>query len=337
MLFTSNFITVFSPLFFGIFFAVIFDPITTFFDKFICKRNSNYLFYRKISVVITLVFIFLVLTVIGFTIKRSFGGVEFSVIQLQITNYIEKAGDFLVLINIKLSEFGLLQNLENILSAWTDNLINYIENLFKELGSSLPNLGGIFLDVFLGFVISIYFLLEKKELFIFLNNVSITFLGEIKTDNLKNIFNTIHNIFIGYLGGQLIDASIMATLFTSSFYFLGLPYSIILGIFSGFSNIIPYFGSIVAFLLAVLSAVLMGDFTKGIYASIVILVLQQIDSLFIVPKVVGKKVEVHPVIVLLSLTVFGRLFGFIGLLLAVPLGALTKVLFFWVYNKVLEK
>ncbi len=73
------------------------------------------------------------------------------------------------------------------------------------------------------------------------------------------------------------------------------------------------------------------------YASILILILQQIDSMFIVPKVVGKKVEMHPVLVLLSLAIFGRLFGFWGLLVAVPLGALIKNFFFWLMNKKQEK
>ena len=72
---------------------------------------------------------------------------------------------------------------------------------------------------------------------------------------------------------------------------------------------------------------------KALYASILILLLQQVDSLFIVPKAVGKRVELHPALVLLSLAVFGRLFGFWGLLLAVPLGAILKNLLYRIYEK----
>ena len=72
---------------------------------------------------------------------------------------------------------------------------------------------------------------------------------------------------------------------------------------------------------------------KALYASILILLLQQVDSLFIVPRAVGRRVELHPVLVLLSLAVFGRLMGFWGLLFAVPLGALLKNFFFWFYER----
>ena len=76
-----------------------------------------------------------------------------------------------------------------------------------------------------------------------------------------------------------------------------------------------------------------GTPAKALYASILILLLQQVDSIFIVPKAVGKKVEMHPVLVLLSLAIFGRMFGFWGLLFAVPLGALCKNFLLWLYEK----
>ncbi|MBR2061990.1 MAG: AI-2E family transporter, partial [Anaerotignum sp.] len=91
--------------------------------------------------------------------------------------------------------------------------------------------------------------------------------------------------------------------------------------------------AVTAFILAVFSGLLSGTPMKAVYASVLILLLQQIDSIFIVPKAVGKRVELHPVLVLLSLAVFGRLFGFWGLLFAVPLGALCKNFLFWLYER----
>ena len=125
----------------------------------------------------------------------------------------------------------------------------------------------------------------------------------------------------------------MAVLFSGTFFIVGLPHAVFLGLLSGFSNLIPYFGAITAFILAVVSGLLSGTPMKAVYASVLILLLQQVDSIFIVPKVVGKKVELHPVGVLFSLAVFGSWFGFLGLFLAVPLGALCKKLLFWLYER----
>ncbi len=82
-----------------------------------------------------------------------------------------------------------------------------------------------------------------------------------------------------------------------------------------------------------MAGLLSGESIRALYASILILILQQIDSVYIVPKVVGKKVEMHPVLVLLSLAIFGRLFGFWGLLVAVPLGALINNFIIWFIKK----
>lgn len=328
-----NFFIIFSPLFFGIFFSVLLDPITKLFQKHISLRVQKQSTARKIATLFTLLTTLSVLSFLIFFASKSVGGVNLQLIQQQLSAYISKLGDFLVLINIKLAQWGLLHNMEDILSAWTVGTIKFMEDSIFKIGSTLPNIGNRFLDIFLGFVISIYILLEKSTILQLCNDISLTFFGENKTSNLKIFFSTIHNIFIGYLGGQFIDAIIMAILFSITFLIIGLPYGVVLGIFSGFSNIIPYFGSIVAFFLSISSAFLTGDTSKILYAIVSILVLQQIDSIFIVPRVVGKKVELHPIIVILSLTVFGRLFGFIGLLLAVPLGAFTKTVFMWLYNR----
>ncbi|MBQ2879563.1 MAG: AI-2E family transporter, partial [Anaerotignum sp.] len=139
--------------------------------------------------------------------------------------------------------------------------------------------------------------------------------------------------FSGYLSGQVLDAAIMSALFSIAFLIVRLPHGILLGLVSGFSNIIPYFGAVTAFVLAVMAGLFSGTPIKAVYASVFILLLQQIDSLYIVPKVVGKRLELHPVLVLLSLAVFGRMFGFWGLVFAVPLGALFKMLLLWLYDR----
>ena len=88
-----------------------------------------------------------------------------------------------------------------------------------------------------------------------------------------------------------------------------------------------------AFFLAVLAGLFSGVPMKAVYASVLILLLQQVDSIFIVPKAVGQKLELHPVLVLLSLAAFGRMFGFWGLLFAVPLGELCKNFVLWCYRR----
>ncbi|MEI3507322.1 MAG: AI-2E family transporter [Anaerotignum faecicola] len=114
----------------------------------------------------------------------------------------------------------------------------------------------------------------------------------------------------------------------AAFTIVGLPHGILIGLVSGFSNLIPYFGAVMAFFLAVLAGLFSGAPMKAVYASVLILLLQQVDSIFIVPKAVGQKLELHPVLVLLSLAAFGRMFGFGGWRLRFPWVRFAKILCF---------
>lgn len=243
------------------------------------------------------------------------------------------AGDILVLLNLKLTEYGVLQNVEGLLSTWTDELTTFIQRKILGIAGILPGLGGNLLDIVIGATAAFYFLMEKEKILNFWREASAVCFGERFTKAIRRIFREIYSVFSGYLSGQMLDAAIMAVLFSAAFMVVGLPYAVLLGIISGFSNMIPYFGAVMAFLLAVFTGLLSGTPLKALYASLLILLLQQVDSLFIVPRAVGRRVELHPVLVLLSLAVFGRLMGFWGLLFAVPLGALLKNFFLWIYEQ----
>ena len=116
-------------------------------------------------------------------------------------------------------------------------------------------------------------------------------------------------------------------------YFLGIRYFIIIGIISGIANLIPYVGSIAAFILSVAAAAAQGTPVKALYAAILIIILQQIDAMVIVPKLIGSRVKLHPVLVIISLSVFGSMFGIPGMVIAVPVTAFIKKKFDRVYMK----
>ncbi|MBQ6555481.1 MAG: AI-2E family transporter, partial [Firmicutes bacterium] len=135
----------------------------------------------------------------------------------------------------------------------------------------------------------------------------------------------IHEVFSGYIRGQLTDAVIMSVLISSALSIMKLPFSVPIGIFSGFTNIIPYFGAVMGLVLSVITALVSGGTGKAVLAAVVMLILQQIDGLIIVPKVVGEKVSLSPVLVIIALGVAGNLFGILGMVFAVPATALIKL------------
>ena len=140
-------------------------------------------------------------------------------------------------------------------------------------------------------------------------------------------------MFIRYVVGQLTDAVIMACMIVVSFTVAGIPYAVVIGVITGFSNLIPYVGAFVAYVLSILMGLLSGEPIKALYAAIIVLVIQQVDGMVIVPKVVGQSVKLHPALVLLALSVFGGLLGLFGMVIAVPVTALIKLYIDRAYEK----
>lgn len=330
-------LAVFAPFFWSVGIAVVLEPLTAFwqrvYEKQLSDKQKMRVKNRRVGTGITYLLVFGVIAVLLYGIVHGLGTADLESLAEQAGDFTRQAGDWLVLFQLKLAEYGLLQNAEGILTTAVTEISTAIENGVLRAASILPEAGGQILNAAIGFAAAFYFLSEKENVQFFLGQVGNVFLGQRRTGKIAGFFTEVYQVVIGYLCGQLLDAAIMGALFAVTFWFIGIPYGVIIGIFSGFSNLIPYFGAAVAFLLAVLSGLFSTDPMRAVYAAIVILLLQQLDSAVIVPRVVGSHVELHPVLVLLSLAVFGGFFGFWGLLFAVPLGALLKNFFFRLYEE----
>ena len=333
----GNILAVFAPVLWALIFALLLEPLVSFWQRFYEKRCSIYhktrICNRKAGTAFAYLSAGALLFLFCSFIAKKIGNTDVQSLAFQVSDYIRKAGDVLVLINLKLAEWGILSNVEGILSFWTEELTAWTEKKILGVANGIPHMGEGVLDILIGLAAAYYFLMEKEQILSFAEGVSSVFFGKKVTGYMRSGLHSVYSVFVGYLSGQVIDAVIMAGLFTLIFLIVGLPHAVLLGLISGFSNLIPYFGAIMAFILALFAGLLSGTPVKALYAAILILLLQQVDSIFIVPKVVGKRVELHPVLVLLSLAVFGRMFGFWGLLLAVPLGALCKNILFCLYER----
>ena len=109
-------------------------------------------------------------------------------------------------------------------------------------------------------------------------------------------------------------------------WILRIKYWVLLGFMIGLFNIIPYFGAIFAVTLAAIITIFTGGFTKAIWMVIVVVILQQIDANIINPKIVGNALELSPILIIFSVTLFGAYFGVIGMFLAVPIIAVIKII-----------
>lgn len=135
----------------------------------------------------------------------------------------------------------------------------------------------------------------------------------------------------GWVKGQLISMATVGLLATIAFYLLGVPYALLFGVVNGLAEFVPIVGPWVGGIPAVIVAFL-DDPMKGLWTALAILAIQQLESQLITPLVMARAAEVHPFITLFAIVLFGSLFGFLGILLALPLVILiwTVVETLWV-------
>lgn len=137
-----------------------------------------------------------------------------------------------------------------------------------------------------------------------------------------------------YLRGQVLAAAIVGVLTWLGFLIAGFPYALLLGVVAGVFNIIPYMGLVASLIPALIIAIFSANpLVALLKIAVVFAVVQALDSSVIGPRVVGEAVGLHPVWVLLALAISGYFFGFVGLLIAVPLAVLVKLLLGYALNR----
>lgn len=130
-----------------------------------------------------------------------------------------------------------------------------------------------------------------------------------------------------YLRGQVLLAVMVGTLIGLGLWLVQFPYSGLVGAVAGIFNLVPYLGPIVGLVPALIIAFLSGNVLMSLLKIVgVFAAVQLLDSSFLGPRIVGESVGLHPVWVMLALALGGFYFGFVGLLLAVPLAALLRLL-----------
>ncbi|HMK36631.1 MAG TPA: AI-2E family transporter [Desulfomonilaceae bacterium] len=142
-------------------------------------------------------------------------------------------------------------------------------------------------------------------------------------DKLKQI----DTVLAGFIRGQFIICLILAVLYSIGFFIIGIDLAIFLGMISGLLFIVPYFGTMIGIVFGSLMALAkFGDLTHVLYVLGWIGCVQLLEGYLLTPRIVGQAIGLNPVVYILALIAAGNLFGFVGLLVAIPVTAVLKVL-----------
>lgn len=146
-------------------------------------------------------------------------------------------------------------------------------------------------------------------------------------DAIIKKFREIDQVLASFVRGQLTIALMMAVLYSFGFLVIGIDLALVLGIISGLLFIVPYLGTMVALIFGpIMAFAKFGDVIHVLYVLFWIGGVQAFESYVLTPRIVGQAVGLHPVVYIIALIVGGNLFGFVGMLVAIPVAAVLRVL-----------
>ncbi len=293
--------------------AYFFDPL------------YRYLIHKKVPKVLAIIIVFgiiialLILTVV-FLIPSVIN--QLNVLYKEIPNFIENYQNLILSIKPQLSKFINPADVEILLK---ENLSELQKGILGFSQTIIIYLSNIVSSITFGIVIIpliLFYLM--RDMFIFKENLYI-FVSKENKKEFKEVLEEIDNIVSGFIRGRIIVCFIVGTLIGIGLYFLNLKFALIIGIISGIFNFIPFLGPIVGVVLALIFALGSPWWTLLLIVVLFVLV-NQLEAIYLNPNILGKGLGLHPLTVILSMLICGQLLGILGVLVAVPLAAILKVL-----------
>ncbi len=345
----SSIISAFSPLFIGLVIAYLLNPLVTIIDRRMMqkvffhiaddpiKEEKRRNLSRFISVLLTFVIVLAAIAAIiyGFAVMI-LGQFVFADFSSMFQDVIQTFMNY----EVELKQW-VAQNLpKGFLSDKLMELANSIITWFSQNFSATTAITavtetvGSVVNIAIGAIISIY-LMKDKDFFLglwrkFLHLV----LPQRANAAVTETLNEVNGVLSQFVRGALLDAVFVAILSSIGLSIIGLDFAVFIGIFAGIANVIPYFGPLLGMIPAFIIGLFTGSFSHAVIAVIVLIIVQQIDSNIIYPKVVGSTTGLHPLVVLLAVSVFGHYGGILGMILAVPTAGILQIFVLkWAYRK----
>jgi predicted PurR-regulated permease PerM len=157
-----------------------------------------------------------------------------------------------------------------------------------------------------------------------------------RREEIEGLMDRIGQAVGGFFRGQLLVALFVGVASSIGLWAIGLPFWLLVGMVAGIFNLVPLVGPFIGGGLAVIIALVSGEPLKALWAALVLLAVQQIDNHLISPNVMGRTVQLHPVVVMLALLVGASFAGLFGMLLVVPLVAVAKIVFLFIWSRYVD-
>ncbi|OGH37885.1 MAG: hypothetical protein A3B44_03790 [Candidatus Levybacteria bacterium RIFCSPLOWO2_01_FULL_38_21] len=315
--------TILTPFILGAIFAYVLNPVI----NFITHRIK---LPRTLSVLIIYALIVTAIVMLGTILTRQV---------LQESTELRKFTSNIVPTlyeQINQLPFWIKPEAQDLLNSFVKSKFLTSSSIIVLFPRALSGFFGFLVFLFSGF----YFLKDGGKIF---EKLAVYAPREYKVD-IEILFRKINSVFGDYLRGQIFMIFFVSTVLFVALTVLGIRFALILAVFSGFAEIVPIIGPIVAGTVAAVTVLINGQVNFGltpvggaITIAIVYTVVRQFQDYFVVPHVMGRIAKLHPVLILFAALAGEHIAGILGLVLAVPAAAAIRLMLEFFLNKINER
>lgn len=328
----GTFISFFTPFILGAALAFIINVPMTKIEGFLFKKvpenpktrlqRCAKTLKRPVSMLIALVLVFGVIVIAGIIIVPQVASGLESLAEA-LPGAMDRLQDW---ISTNANKIDIVENLMNKIDIDLDSVGRELANTAKGWATAMLDSGfstvsnivnGIF-EFVIGLVFAIYILLQKEKLGRQGKQIVYATFTEKTADKIMYITGMTRDVFKGFISGQCVDGIINAILFFIILTILGVPYAIMLSIFTGFMALIPIIGSFIGAGVGIIIVLIM-DPSQVLYFIIMYIIVQQIDGNVIYPLIAGNSMGLPSIWVLMAVTVGGSMMGILGMILFIPI------------------
>lgn len=347
----NNVISISMPIIDGLILAYLMTPILNMIENKLLKpiyvkgkveiNEKSKRRMRSFSIILTIVIVLIVAyEFLGMIIPELITSIQN--IYLQFPTYIKNLSAWITRLlednpELESTVMQLLNQYSTMLNDFLNtSLLPRLNDVLIVLSSSVVGIFKAAWNFIIGFIVSIY-IMGNKEMFAGQAKKAIyAFFENASANQIIANFRFVHSTFSGFIVGKIIDSAIIGVICFICTTIIGTPYAILVSVVIGVTNIIPFFGPWLGAVPCAL-LILMVNPLQCLYFIIMILIIQQFDGNILGPKILGDSTGLSSFWVIFAITVFGGIFGVLGMIVGVPIFAVLYAAIKSVINKQLAK
>lgn len=313
---------IFTPFFIAFILAYLLDPLVDYLEKKGINRTGAIL-------LIYLTLIGIISTSVVYGLPKIIS--ELNTFADTIPHYTKQVQGYIKAFQKNYSRVDIPESIRVI----TDDTIKQVENYLIQIAQSAAQSFVYFFtkifDIILAPILAFYLLKD----FDYFKELLLNLLPASHKKDLLLLGQQMDKVLKSFLRGHLIVALIVGGLTALGLTLIGMEFALVLGLIAGIFNIIPYFGALFGTIPAVLLASLQSK-KMALYVLLIMIIIQQLEGNVISPKILGKSLGLHPMLIIFALLAGGHLFGVLGMILAVPFTGILKILLSFILKKTME-